>query len=32
MKLQKDLKDGEVREIEDDDGNVSYEWKKERKR
>ena len=32
FQLQKDLKDGEVREIEDDDGNVSYEWKKERKR
>ncbi|KAK8896467.1 UTP11-like, U3 small nucleolar ribonucleoprotein [Tritrichomonas musculus] len=32
MQLQKDLKDGESKAIEDEDGNISYEWKKERKK
>ena len=31
MKLQNDLKDGESIRLEDEDGNVSYQWKKERK-
>ena len=30
--LQKDLKDGESHQVEDEEGNVSYLWKKERKR
>ncbi|OHT07156.1 Utp11 protein [Tritrichomonas foetus] len=32
FQLQKDLKDGESKKIEDDDGNISFQWKKERKR
>lgn len=32
MQLQKDLKDGESKAIEDEDGRISYEWKKERKK
>lgn len=32
MQLQRDLKDGEYTAIEDDDGNVNYVWKKERKK
>jgi U3 small nucleolar RNA-associated protein 11 len=32
MQLQKDLKQGEAKQIEDDEGNVSFVWKKERKR
>lgn len=32
MQLQKDLKDGESHAVEDEDGNISYEWKKERKK
>ncbi|KAH0787401.1 Utp11 protein [Histomonas meleagridis] len=31
MQLQKDLKDGEHTTYEDDEGNVSYQWKRERK-
>ena len=31
MQLQKDLKDGEAIRYEDDEGNVSFQWKKERK-
>lgn len=32
FQLQKDLKDGDSFKIEDDEGNISYEWKKERKK
>ena len=32
MKLQNDLKSGEFKKLEDEDGNVEYVWKKERKR
>lgn len=32
MQLQKDLNDGNATRLEDDEGNVSYVWEKERKR
>ena len=32
MQLQKDLNDGQATRLEDDEGNVSFVWEKERKR
>jgi U3 small nucleolar RNA-associated protein 11 len=32
MQLQKDLADGQARQVVDDEGNVSYAWERERKR